>query len=200
VSGAGKSIFVVDDDVMMLNLLRRMLEAAGFGVRAFDTPHECVAAVQVQSPDCIVSDLQMPGMDGAQLIRELRRLGQPVPVIIATASKPPSIQINEAKRAGAHRILAKPPSRSEILDAITDATAAPAEPDRIGQHLLEYRQLLDHEEARLQILANAAEGPERAGLEARLGALAGERRRLDETLTEYLGQAGSAAGLRRPQY
>jgi CheY-like chemotaxis protein len=198
VSGAGKSIFVVDDDAMMLNLLRRILETAGYGVRAFSAPDECLAAVPVGDPDCIVSDLQMPGMDGAQLIRELRRLGHPVPVIIATAAVSPSIQISEARRAGAYRILAKPSSRSEVLDAIAGATAAPQGADRIGRHLLEYRQLLDHEEARLQVLANAAEGLERAELEIRLRALVDERKRLDETLVEYLGRVDVPGNQLRP--
>jgi FixJ family two-component response regulator len=189
-----KTIFVVDDDETILNVLARLIGSQGYAVRTFGTPRACLAALTEDIPGCIVSDLQMPEMDGGQLVKELRRLGYAVPVVIVTAAVPPSIQIDQARRAGAFRILAKPPSRAELFQAISGALARSVadahekelSADRIGRHLLEYRQLLDHEEARLSALANMLEGSKRAALDARVRSLEEERTRLDETLREYL--------------
>lgn len=106
-----------------------MLESHGYCVRAFSGALECLSAASGQLPDCIVSDLQMPEVDGAQLIRELRRLGCEVPVIVVTAALEGSIQLDQARRAGAYRIFPKPVSRPELLGALAEVLAGPARCD-----------------------------------------------------------------------
>lgn len=120
---ATKTVFVVDDDEMIRQLGARIFQSRGHVIRTFASGRECLAAVSAQVPDCIVSDLQMPEMDGAQLIEELRARGLAVPVIIVTAAIGPSIQLDQARRAGAYRILSKPHSRREVLDAVDEALA-----------------------------------------------------------------------------
>jgi CheY-like chemotaxis protein len=122
-AGGNKTIFVVDDDELVLNLLTKILEPEGYAVRTFACARECASAVSAQGPDCIVSDLQMPGMDGIQLIHALRASGCEVPVIIVTAAIGSSIQLDQARRAGAYRILPKPVSRPELLELIAGALA-----------------------------------------------------------------------------
>lgn len=113
-----KSIFVVDDDEMLTRLGAQIFRSHGYAVRTFSSVADCLAAVAARAPDCIVSDLQMPGLDGAQLIEALRARALAVPVIIVTAASGPSLQLDRARRAGAYRILAKPYSRPELLDVV----------------------------------------------------------------------------------
>jgi len=127
-----KIVFVVDDDDLILRASTRILQARGYAARAFSSARECLSAVSVQVPDCIVSDLQMPGMDGAQLIEQLRALGVAVPVILATAAIGPSVQLDRARRAGAYRILRKPHSIPELLDALAGLFAGKAGSEESG--------------------------------------------------------------------
>lgn len=131
-TGASKTVFVVDDDEMILQLSTRIFQSPGYTLHAFRSARECLAAMSAQVPDCIVSDLQMPEMDGAQLIQELRARGLAVPVIIVTATIGPSIQLDQARRAGAYRILSKPHSLKEVLDTIAEVLAGAGRSEKSG--------------------------------------------------------------------
>lgn len=91
-----RSVFVIDDDHLMREVLSRILEKGGFRVRAFQSPLHALPLMDSAYPDAVVSDVQMPGMNGVDLAREIRRRGIPVPVILVTAS--PSADIEERAR------------------------------------------------------------------------------------------------------
>jgi len=79
-----KSILVADDEPKIVALIRSYLEASGFRVvPAFDGI-EALAAFRSSAPDCLVLDINMPGMDGLSLARELRKSSE-VPIIFLTA-------------------------------------------------------------------------------------------------------------------
>jgi CheY-like chemotaxis protein len=91
-----RSVFVIDDDHLMREVLSRVLEKGGFRVRAFQSPLHALPLMDSAYPDAVVSDVQMPGMTGVDLAREVRRRGIHVPVILVTAS--PSADIEERAR------------------------------------------------------------------------------------------------------
>jgi CheY-like chemotaxis protein len=91
-----RSVFVIDDDHLMREVLSRVLEKGGFRVRAFQSPLHALPLMDSAYPDAIVSDVQMPGMNGVDLAREVRKRGMPVPVILVTAS--PSADVEERAR------------------------------------------------------------------------------------------------------
>jgi CheY-like chemotaxis protein len=91
-----RSVFVIDDDHLMREVLSRVLEKGGFRVRAFQSPLHALPLMDSAYPDAVVSDVQMPGMNGVDLAREVRRRGIHVPVIFVTAS--PSADIEERAR------------------------------------------------------------------------------------------------------
>lgn len=110
-------IILIEDDEGMREAIESLLVAAG----RVTTTHACAEALLVaESPAdacCIVSDVMLPAMSGLELVSELRRRGQCLPVILITAHDSPAIR-GEAVRCGAAAYLAKPFAGSALLDAI----------------------------------------------------------------------------------
>jgi CheY-like chemotaxis protein len=82
------SILLVDDSVHNLKLTRFLLRQGGFDVRTAENAEEALSALARHIPDLILMDLQLPGMDGLQLTRHLRRDAslKGVPIVAFTAS------------------------------------------------------------------------------------------------------------------
>jgi two-component system, cell cycle response regulator DivK len=84
----GKSILLVDDCVHNLKLTRFLLGQEGFDVRTAENAEQALIALEKYIPDLILMDIQLPGMDGLQLTRHLRRDASlnGVPIVAFTAS------------------------------------------------------------------------------------------------------------------
>lgn len=111
-----KKILVVDDESQITRVLRRSLTAHRYSVRtaadglsALDTFHDW-------KPDLIVSDLQMPEMDGIELCREIRKISS-VPIIVLSVKGEEKTKI-EALDAGADDYVTKPFSIDELMARI----------------------------------------------------------------------------------
>ena len=78
-------IAIVDDDVMICEATRDLVEAFGFNARTFTSAGEFLNSDCVSSTACLISDVQMPGMNGLQLHRKLITSGRHIPVIFITA-------------------------------------------------------------------------------------------------------------------
>jgi two-component system alkaline phosphatase synthesis response regulator PhoP len=106
-------ILVVDDEPEIVRVLRGYLERSGFEVlAAYDGP-EALRRARQESPDLIVLDLMLPGMDGLDVAREIRRASQ-VPIIMVTA------RVDETDRVlglelGADDYVLKPFSPREVV-------------------------------------------------------------------------------------
>ena len=79
-----KHILTIDDEAVILNLLREFLEEEGYHVSRASTPREAKAAVAAQSPDLIITDLQLANSDGLELVDSIRETLPDVPVILLT--------------------------------------------------------------------------------------------------------------------
>lgn len=79
-----QSILVVDDETKIVALIKGYLEASGFEVIEAFNGTEALKAFSHAKPDCVILDINMPGMDGLSVVRELRK-GSDVPVIFLTA-------------------------------------------------------------------------------------------------------------------
>jgi signal transduction histidine kinase/CheY-like chemotaxis protein len=110
---AGKHILIVDDQEahrrMMKDLIEKRIEA---DITEAEDGAEALKEVGISMPDLIITDLQMPNMDGFDLIKSLRNDGRfsKIPVIVATSSllKPGHESYNELKTAGINDIVIKP--------------------------------------------------------------------------------------------
>jgi CheY-like chemotaxis protein len=76
----------VDDDRVVLDLQRALLQAAGFAVETVDDPHEALRAFSRKAPDAVVLDYAMPSMNGGVLALRMRRLRAQIPLILNSGS------------------------------------------------------------------------------------------------------------------
>ena len=125
----GLSVMVVDDELSVRELLSLTLAKCGASVTSAASVQEALAVLPNLSPDVIVSDIAMPGMDGYEFIHKLRELvrprsGREVPVIALTACA--SGQDRDlALEAGFDRHITKPVDPAELVRAIAQSHSAP---------------------------------------------------------------------------
>ena len=81
----GQQILIVDDEARMLRVLELMLQKMGHDISCASNGMEALQSLQETAVDLVVSDLRMPGMDGIELLNQLRAQGNNVPFIIMTA-------------------------------------------------------------------------------------------------------------------
>jgi two-component system response regulator FixJ len=113
-------IFIVDDDAATRDSLRLLLEGQGFEAREFTAGRGFLDTVSPADGDCLILDLTMPGMSGFEVLSELRRRGDSLPVIIVTAHADPAAR-SRAAVGGALAMLEKPHRASELLALVRRA-------------------------------------------------------------------------------
>ena len=116
-------VLVVDDDPLMLSVLKWYLERAGFDATIVTNVCEGLDAASRELPFAIIMDVMMPGVGGLQALRKLKSQDSTrhIPVIIITANDHPST-IREANLGGAWSILIKPFSPAKLISEIERLT------------------------------------------------------------------------------
>jgi DNA-binding response OmpR family regulator len=113
------NILLVDDDPTLRTLVHSHLESAGHRVTTASDGAEALRTAISTSPDLIVSDIMMPGVNGFALLKTLR--GRPdtvmIPVILITSARERAV-FREGMRLGADDYLEKPVNRSDLLDSV----------------------------------------------------------------------------------
>ena len=122
------SVWIVDDDQSIRWVLERALQRAGFGVRAFASARESLAALEREQPRALVCDIRMPGENGIELLAMMKERWPELPVIIMTAFSDLESAVS-AFRGGAFEYLPKPFDVQGALDlirrAVDEHTLAP---------------------------------------------------------------------------
>jgi two-component system, chemotaxis family, chemotaxis protein CheY len=115
-------ILVIDDDSLIRETLRRMLEGAGHEVTEAEDGAAGLKAVKAQRPDLVVTDIYMPGKEGIETIRELRQIVPGLKIIAISGSSWSSGHdaLSSAKLLGADRTLPKPFRKEQLLASIRD--------------------------------------------------------------------------------
>jgi two-component system response regulator MprA len=111
---ADAAILVVDDDAPIRRMLDRTLSAEGYAVESAADGGEALAAVERSTPDLIVLDVGLPGVDGLSVSRRLRAKGLVVPVLVLTARDAVADRV-AGLDAGADDYLLKPFATEELL-------------------------------------------------------------------------------------
>jgi two-component system response regulator FixJ len=110
-------IFIVDDDAATRDSLRLLLEAEGFAAQDFAAGTPFLEAVRASDGDCLILDINMPGMSGFEVMEELRQRGDAPSVIIVTAQTDDATRAR-AIAAGAVEVLEKPHGADELLSLV----------------------------------------------------------------------------------
>src|SRR5246127_1760605 len=110
-------VLVVDDDRAVREALERALQLHGYEVALAPDGDTALTAVDSRTPDAVVLDVMMPGLDGLDVTRRLRREGNRVPVLLLTARDAVGDRV-EGLDAGADDYLPKPFALEELLARI----------------------------------------------------------------------------------
>lgn len=122
------TILVVEDNALNLKLVRDVLQHAGYQVVEAVTGEDGVRLAAQQNPDLVLMDLQLPGIDGAEALRQLRATGRPhVPVIAVTAFAMEADRL-KAERDGFDGYLEKPISVRALPSQVEMFLAADRSP------------------------------------------------------------------------
>src|SRR5262245_45938031 len=121
-------VYVVDDDPSVSRALERLFRVAGLRLQSFATAKEFLNHRNLESPSCLVLDVQLPDLNGLDLQKELKDRGWALPIVFITGHGNVPMAV-EAMRAGAVHFLPKPCDNRELLAAIRQAL------DRDGEQL-----------------------------------------------------------------
>lgn len=119
-----RTVAVVDDDPAVGLALSRLIRSLGYAPLLFAEAGSLLLALGAVEPGCVVTDLQMPGLSGLDLLRQLRVRRPRLRVILTTAA-PSATSRREALACGAFAYLAKPFDAEELARCLTAAFDTP---------------------------------------------------------------------------
>ncbi|HPB90844.1 MAG TPA: sigma 54-interacting transcriptional regulator [Rugosibacter sp.] len=137
-STATTRILLVDDDDDLLRLLAIRLEGAGYGVLTTNKAEQALAMISRERPHLVITDLRMPGMDGAALFEAIRAMHSSLPVIILTAHSTIPDAVAATNR-GVFGYLTKPYDAQELLTQVEQALRLSVIGDSSKQHSASWR-------------------------------------------------------------
>jgi FixJ family two-component response regulator len=114
-------ISIVDDDISIRKSLDRLIRSAGLKVLVFASAEQFLNSAQPLKADCLILDIQLPGMSGIELLHYLKTQKYKVPIIFITAYGSDEQARSEAASDWTVAYLIKPFSGEELLDAVNTA-------------------------------------------------------------------------------
>ncbi len=119
VVGHGERVMYVDDDEALVFLVKRLLTRKGFQVTTFLDPRAALAALRADPMQCdlLVTDFNMPGYSGVDLLRDVRLIRPTLPVALASGYVTPEIE-RDALAAGARALIHKPNDVDELCSTV----------------------------------------------------------------------------------
>ena len=115
-------VAVVEDDASMLRSVQRLLNAHGFAAEGFSSPEAFLGRDPDRPVACVVVDINLPGMSGLELGRQMTAAGSTLPFIFITAIEDDALK-TEAIQLGCVAYLRKPFPAESLIDAVTNATS-----------------------------------------------------------------------------
>lgn len=117
---SGFVVAVVDDDQSILRSLEYLLESADYAVRVFTSAKALLDSGCLPQIDCLISDIDMPGMDGFELLRQIHAARPGLPTILITGY-PERLKRLPPLAGSNPRFFTKPFQGPELLAAVSDA-------------------------------------------------------------------------------
>ncbi len=110
-------ILIVDDEDIVLDSCRRVLEADGFEVMLASSAEEALEIMERRLPVALLMDIKMPERDGIYLMGQIREKWLEIPVIVMTGY-PTTETIAEAAKMGAATLISKPFTPDELVETV----------------------------------------------------------------------------------
>ena len=137
---AGESILIVDDEKAIQTSLQGVLEDEGYRVTAVGTGNEALARLTEEHPDLVLLDVWMPGIDGLEVLAEIKRLRPEIPVVMISGHGTIETAV-KATKLGAYDFIEKPLSLEKTLLAAARAL----EHFRLEREIRELRQRVERQ-------------------------------------------------------
>ena len=160
-------VFVVDDEQEMRDSLADLLRAVGRRVVTFSSSEAFLKSFDSSVPSCLVLDVRMPGMDGIELLRELRNRSLSVPTVVITAYGDVPMAV-DALKLGASDFIQKPCRAQPLLESVArciDQDILTREQDRKRARMAERLERLTTREREVAVLLAAGKAGKRIASE-----------------------------------
>ncbi len=118
-----EQILIVEDDVESCEVMGAVLHDAGYSVDLAHDGYEALELAARRRPDLVVSDVQMPNLDGVELVRRLHSFDPELPVVFTTGIENTKDLVTASEHYGASECLKKPMKPDDLLWAIDRALA-----------------------------------------------------------------------------
>jgi FixJ family two-component response regulator len=118
--------YVVDDDLIVVRSIDRLLRASGFSVQTFDSPRAFLNRLPYDGPACLVLDLRMPELDGLEVQERLALDATDMPIVFFSGASDVAATA-QAMRKGALDFLVKPVNDQTLVDAVARALTVAVE-------------------------------------------------------------------------
>ena len=120
-----KTILTVDDSASMRMLLKTSLTAQGFSIEGANDGVHGLERMKEVRPDLLITDINMPNMDGFGVIESIRRgtVNRRVPILVLTTESGPALK-DRARKAGATGWIVKPFDDAELVDVCRQVSGA----------------------------------------------------------------------------
>lgn len=133
-------VLVVDDDIRMLRMMKRMLELEGFQALVANNGDTALKTFDKETPDLVLLDIMMPDMDGYAVCQRIREFSQ-VPIIMVTARGDDKEKV-EGLDIGADDYVTKPFSASELAARVRAVLRRIGSQDRFQEATFRYKDLI----------------------------------------------------------
>jgi two-component system nitrogen regulation response regulator GlnG len=108
-------VWIIDDDKSIRWVVEKALQKAAMDTRSFSNAKDLLSALEENSPDALLTDIRMPGMDGLELLDKIQKTHPELPVIVMTAHSDLESAVS-AFHGGAFEYLPKPFDIKEVVD------------------------------------------------------------------------------------
>jgi chemosensory pili system protein ChpA (sensor histidine kinase/response regulator) len=119
-----RKVLLADDEVTVRHMLSRVLQAEGYEVLLAANGEEAIRLLGAAPPDLVLLDLNMPRVDGWEVLRFMHRMELMAPIIVITARPHQQAQ---ASKLGVDALMEKPLDLPVLLEAITNLLSKPAQ-------------------------------------------------------------------------
>ena len=199
--GSGCRVLVVDDEQPVRELLARFLDSQGFQAAQAATAEEALALLEREPVEVVLSDVQMPGMNGLSLLSEIRRRYPDVAVLMLTACEDVSMAV-DAMKAGALDYVTKPFELEKVARAVSEASQRHRALRNEEGRLHDLERTVQEQTAQLRALLGDLDEASEGTLDALVAALDArehETQAHSHRVAEYTVRLASEMGLRRSE-